>query len=165
MAIMKYHLKTRRNRDRIVSLVLMGISVSIFTLIPFEIEVVPATVGMDARFFPYLTVIGIFSASLFVFVGTFKKNEKSKDVAIPRLERAAKIRVLGLIAIMLSYIYLIYEIGYYLSTPLVLAALMRYYEMKKWRIIIIICLSLTGIIYFIFARLMNVLLPEGELFR
>jgi hypothetical protein len=162
---MKYQLKTRRIRDRIASLVLMGISVSLFTLIPFEIEVVPATVGMDARFFPYLTVIGIFCASLFVFVDTFKKEEKSKDAVVPRLEWAARIRVLGLIAIMLSYIFLLHEVGYYLSTPLALAALMRHYGMKKWRIITIICLSLTGIIYLVFARFMNVLLPEGELFR
>ena len=66
---------------------------------------------------------------------------------------------------MFSYIVLLYEVGYYISTPVALAALMRHFGMKKWGVTIIICVAVTSIIYFVFYRLMDVVLPEGEIFR
>ena len=156
---------TARTGDRLVSILLIVFCIVLYFLIPFEIAVVPATVGMTARFFPYLTVLGILGVSVFLLFETFRTGDKAKDIELPKLSKSARIRVSSLICMFFAYIVFLYEFGYYISTTLALGAFIRYFGMKKWGIIVIFSCSITFIIYFIFYRLMGVVLPEGEIFR
>jgi hypothetical protein len=120
---------------------------------------------MNARFFPYITVIGIFVASVFLLFDSIKGKDKRMDEVIPKLGPKAIIRVVGVIFVMFGYIAMMYAVGYKISTPLAIFVLMRYYGMKRWGIVIFVSGAVTLILHFIFYNFMGVVLPEGRLFR
>jgi len=150
--------------DRVVSIVLIGVCVVLLILLPREIEVVAASRGLGPQFFSYLTVLGILGLSIILFVNSFRVSLPGRDKVLPKLTSDARLRVIFLISIVFGYIVALYEFGYYISTPLGLAILMRYFGMKKWHIIVIVCIGVTVLVHIIFSQAMDVILPEGRIF-
>jgi hypothetical protein len=156
---------TKRKADIIAAIIMITLSIALCLLIPTEIEVVGSTVGMTARFFPYVIVLGILGASVFLLIGSIKSNDKRNDDVLPKLDKNERFRVAGLIVIVFGYILLLHAIGYIASTPIAIAVFMRYYGMKRLSIILLASTVLTISLYLVFTTLMGVILPEGELFR
>ena len=98
---------TRRIADRIISLILIVFSITLYILIPLEIKIVPATVGMTGRFFPYVTVIGILAMSILLFINSFRNKDQKTDKILPKMDKSARFGVSGLLLIIFGYICLI----------------------------------------------------------
>ncbi|MBW2149036.1 MAG: tripartite tricarboxylate transporter TctB family protein [Deltaproteobacteria bacterium] len=121
--------------------------------------------GLTPRFFPkFITVCMAIIAGLMLIRSLLKPGvplEVSADAGqkILPLVNALVILVVGFL-----YIYMLEWVGYFFSTPLILAFYLWYFGVRKWISIGLISLITMGALYYFFGTVLHVLIPTGALF-
>lgn len=58
--------------------------------------------------------------------------------------------------IVLAYVLLFYFVGYFVATAIIIPVLMRFMKQTSWKLILAIDIGYLLVIYFVFARMLNV---------
>lgn len=58
--------------------------------------------------------------------------------------------------IVLAYVLLFYFVGYFVATAIIIPVLMRFMKQTSWKLILAIDVGYLLVIYFVFARMLNV---------
>ncbi|MDD2446507.1 MAG: tripartite tricarboxylate transporter TctB family protein [Tissierellia bacterium] len=118
--------------------------------------------GLSPYLFPLLVSVFMISISISLFVEGIKDEKLRKKEEINKVEKKEKVywkEVIFVIFISLVYYLAMDIIGFIFSTTLFLVILFVFLgERRKW-ILVLISLSTTAIIYFIFSVLLHVMLP------
>lgn len=118
--------------------------------------------GLSPYLFPLLVSVFMISISISLFVEGIKDEKLRKKEEINKVEKKEKVywkEVIFVIFISLVYYLVMDIIGFIFSTTLFLVILFVFLgERRKW-ILVLISLSTTAIIYFIFSVLLHVMLP------
>lgn len=113
-------------------------------------------------YFPAVVCVGLFLFSVIDLIQTIKKKyiEPSEDLIA--LTRSRTIRVTSVIIILCIGFTLIFELaGFLLSTVLFLATILFYLNgMKKWLTNLVVTGIVSFSIWFIFSRLLEIVLPS-----
>jgi hypothetical protein len=121
----------------------------------------PHTLGVD--FMPWvLTICLLFLILLLLLKSLFnKKKEEEEVVRIPFKEG---LKIISLVAIIITYIEVMIHFGFVLVTPVFIAVLMVISGSKRLKEIIIFSIGITLAVYCLFFQLFNVPLPGGKFF-
>ena len=158
---------TERSRNRIVGLVLLGVSMlwcwGAWTTIP---NTYSGPVG--ARGFPLALGVLLGILALTVFLGTFRpdpedpkaEREDDKDGAIPLM---AEIWAIGVpVVLLLVYVFLLWAIGFLLATATVVALGLIAINERRPAVLGGLVVGLSLGIYLIFGKVLGIYLPYGE---
>lgn len=153
-------------KDRIVGAIvaLLGILFVVLTIVMIPNKAKRADPG--PRLFPMIGAIGMIVFGIGMFIDAGKKENEGKE-AQPFLDKAGWIRIGQISALFVAYTLALKYIGYLISTPVFVFLLVKLFLYdKKLNIVVHVLFSLvsTGIIWFIFMRLLLVLLPSGMIF-
>ena len=124
--------------------------------------------GYNLAFYPRLLGWFILVASLFIFLESFLKSDKSADkvshhVRIFKNGSFVK-RLAGSILLVTIYLALLSIVGYLLLTPIFLFSFIIFLgDKEKWIIALMVSILLTGVVYLLFWILLYIPLPEGIL--
>jgi putative tricarboxylic transport membrane protein len=120
----------------------------------------PNTLGSD--FMPWVLAGCLLFLSLLLLIKTvFGGSPEQLDYSISPKEGFG---VIGLTACVFAYVKLMNLIGFILATPIFLALLMLITGSRKWKEIVMVSIVATFIIYLLFQKIFQVILPRGELF-
>ncbi|MBO8129783.1 MAG: tripartite tricarboxylate transporter TctB family protein [Peptococcaceae bacterium] len=163
-----------KNNDILVGLITLALSVAYY-LMAKSLTGLNETEKLGSIFYPSLLalIFGAFSIILIVqgIYGLYKsKNQKSRlrvqKQDLTNDSSPEKIRkICGLsptmVAIIIAFLYLpaLNILGYLIATPLALAALLLVMNVKKVTTVAGVSLGTTLVLYFMFAKVLNVLLP------
>lgn len=121
--------------------------------------------SLSPGFFPRLAAGFIVGLSILLILVTTFFGDK-RDVSI-----SAQIRwrvfwyVIGTIAIMILYVYLIEWLGFIIATIMSMAGMMVLYGFRRWIVIGLMSIGLPVLIYFFALKVMYVLFPTGKIFQ
>ena len=152
----------------------VGLFFLVFALL-FAIFIVPTvsddwrkTAGADVefftigpRFFPFLTAGIMALLSVLLIIDTASQARSGVKPPPSPLNREQLKPVLVFMSIGLVYIFSIPFLGVLLATPLCLTAYFRYFDIRKWRWVLLLAIGITVVIYLCFEKLMMVPLPRG----
>ena len=156
----------------ITGMLLFILCVFLYLLIPSQITMIETKrLSMSPAFYPRLIIITMAILSLVFALSNYRKYRKTADSALPR-EPGKKVSILGesshrtliTVGIMLGYIYLIEFVGFLYATPLGLGALMYHMGTRRIKTFCLVMIGVPLILYFVFERIMLVILPRGILF-
>lgn len=134
-----------------------------YFIIPWQIPFTEAWVEMSSTFFPKI------GAGLLVFLATLltinnirllKKGSSYESIETNTTQRG---NLLAGILTCFGYVFLMNFLGFLIATFLILIALMYLLGQRNLKIIIPIAVSFTALIYYVFSKVLNILLPEGFL--
>lgn len=135
-----------------ICMILLGVYV-IITASQFP----PGTSGvLGPGFFPVFLGILLVALSFLLLLQTRKKSDSTSFI----LTESTK-RVIISSAIILAYLVGINILGFLIATPIFLFSIMWYFTVRKKATLIIVSLAATGILYFVFLKLLSVSLPTG----
>lgn len=145
--------------DISVSIVLL-VMLAVFT---FQLPSVPE----EGRMYPLVMLVASFGLTVAVLAGAVRSYGR-QDHFTP--ERRAQLfsllrNIILYIAIIAVYIFLIEKIGYLLSTLLFCAGSLLYLKCASKKIIVLLPVALTLLVYFAFTRFLMVSLPQGSWFQ
>jgi len=121
---------------------------------------------MSSRFLPYLVaaMLGIMGSILAIsdyFIGVGREKKVLKTGEESKFSKHKIVRVITVMTIVLSYLYLMKLLGYVVASILILAALMYYAGIRKVIIILLTCTAFPLVLYLLFAKIMDVMFPVG----
>lgn len=121
--------------------------------------------GLTPRFFPKFIIICMAIIAAFMLISNYlKPNLKSEVSAGAQPKFLPLVNALVILVVGFLYIYILEWVGYFFSTPLILAFYLWYFGARSWIIIGLISLSTTGILYYFFGNVLHVLIPPGTIF-
>lgn len=136
------------------------------------------TENLGPAFFPTLLAAALaFLALLLVIAGLFPRGASRKDKGAAALDGAERLEedafgaeviarkpLFAAVGLSFLYVGLISVLGYLVSTPLFLIALIRLLGYEKWVNNVIASVGLTAALYLLFVVALGVHLPEGIFF-
>lgn len=133
-----------------------------FILIPTQIG--KDKMGLPSAFFPELSIFALAGLSIVLFLkAQFGRKPEGEEV-IFRMAWEEVHRVVVIFAMMSLCVFLLYYLGFIISSPLILGALMYYSGQRKWKIILFTVISIPAIIYLFFEKGLKIILPPGMFF-
>ncbi len=146
-----------RRKNRIVGIVLFVICLLFwFIIIPKE------TMGEEEALFPELvTVLLGISSVILIFQ---RKTDLVDDNSNKKPDREAIFRVVVTVVAFGIYLVLVKFIGFFISSFILLSALMAYFGVKRLRTILLIPFIIVVVIYLIIERFLEFPLPRGWIF-
>ena len=135
--------------NRIYLLVTMAVLLAFATKIP--------TIPTEARSYPLVLLIGAFIFSLILF---FKDTPIEQDP----LKIHIVWKIIIFLAMVVIYLFLMTKVGYIIATAMFLYASLLFLRLENKILLITFPLVLTLVLYFLFTRLLSVILPEGAWF-
>jgi putative tricarboxylic transport membrane protein len=145
---------TIQERRTGIILILIGLAVSFYAVSGLQM----GTVNQPGPgFFPLISGAGIVILCT-VWIVANRKCAPSSEPFWPQGEWKAPLLAL---VVMTIYAALMEELGYFFSTLIFLSAWQIFVEREKWLKTSIIAIVGTVVMYFIFAYLLGVALPEG----
>jgi len=114
--------------------------------------------------FPLLVAIFIVAMSLFPLKSSFKEVEVSGEQIEPFPKGLDRNRVLAIAAVLFLFAFCLKPFGYLISTICLMAVIVRLMGLKSW-IKVALAGIITGVIsFYLFAFILEVPLPRGEIF-
>ena len=159
--------------DTCTALFIFLFSIVLFLLIPYQIAMIESEkISMTPSFYPILVISFMAIISLIYLITSFieeKKKRLQPDESAPeenaRLKaRAETKRALVTIGIILGYIYLIEIVGFYIASPLGIAAMMAHMGKFRIKTFLIVIVLLLPIVHIFFEKIMVLILPRGIFF-
>lgn len=156
----------------ITGALLFALSAILYYLIPSQITMIKTKrLSMSPAFYPRGVIIAMALLSLLFAVSSFLQAQKigseKKDKMSDRESHFFGenfFRTLITMAILLAYIYLVEFLGFLIATPVALGALMYHMGTRRIRTFCLIMTIVPLITYFLFERVMLVILPRGVFF-
>ena len=100
----------------------------------------------EAAMMPNLLVAMLVILSGCILYQGVKKSKAPAEVKIPLITWG----------IVLAYVLLFYFVGYFVATAIIIPVLMRFMKQTSWKLILAIDVGYLLVIYFVFARMLNV---------
>lgn len=155
-------------KKAIPSGVILIIDIIIILLIPSQVKVYMEGI-VNTRFLPYLVTILILIcglADIFKIVMKGKKETAEVQPADTKKSggKAGYLRVLGAVAAMGVWLWIVPSAGFVVSTVLLSAAIMLLAGNKSWIQIVLLSVILTMVVYCLFKLALNLRLPQGIFF-
>jgi len=156
----------------ITGMLLFILCVFLYLLIPSQITMIETKrLSMSPAFYPRVVILTMAILSLVFALSSYRQYRKTADSAPPS-EPGKRVSILGesstrtlvTMGIMLGYVYLIEWIGFLLATPIGLGALMVHMGNRRLRVLCLVMIGVPLLLYFVFERIMLVILPRGVLF-
>ncbi len=147
----------RISRDRITAIVLFAVGILYLTMTLMIKRDMSSNGDPGAKIFPMIASVGLIICSIFIFL-------QGKDDAQPFLTELGWRKVTIVIGMLAVYVAGLKYIGFLLSTPFILlGTISMFVEDKKvtWIKRILFSLAATIIIYVVFVKLLNTILPRG----
>jgi hypothetical protein len=158
----------RRKGDHLLAIgTLLFCAFTYFVLIP-TIPLGLATdmyLGLTPRFFPKFIIICMAILAGFILIKSYLRPNmtlESRDTGRPKL--LPLINALIILIVGFLYIYLLEWVGYMISTPPILAFYLWYFGVRSWMKIGLSSFITTGVLYYFFGNILNVLIPSGKIF-
>lgn len=115
---------------------------------------------------PKMVIIGLFigatGQAAFKYITPSEASETPKKTppkdAMSGSKRLQQIAIFGL---PLVYLFAMHRIGFFVASPLFIAAYLYVLEVRKWRHIISVTVITVALLFYIFVRLFYVALPVG----
>lgn len=114
------------------------------------------------RILSWLLLLFVAGRTLGVLLPTIR-GRVTDDEAVVILERDSRTRVLQILGILCFYFIALNYIGYYVSTPIVLALFYYILNIRRPLLLALLAFGTTVAIWFTFAVILNVVLPVGRL--
>lgn len=90
--------------------------------------------------------------------------EADEEVAREELkDKPSKLKILLVAGVLVVYTVLVEILGYWLMTPIFMAALFRLLNVKSWIATILLAIATTAVLYLFFSEILDVVLPYGRL--
>lgn len=146
------------------------LAVVLYFLVPSQVAMIETDqVSMSPSFYPRVIIVlmGIVSAIYFLtsFFEERKKIADSKELGLSKEEDRFPghiyLRTLTTVAIIFAYIFLLEFMGFFIATPIGLGALMYHMGNRRIKVYCIILIIVPVVIYILFERVLNVILPKG----
>ena len=121
--------------------------------------------GLTPRFFPKFIIVCMAILAGFILITGFLRPDVTReppDAARPKL--LPRINALIILLVGFLYIYLLEWVGYIISTPLILAFYLWYFGARGWMKIGLMSFIVTGVLYYFFGNILQVLIPSGTIF-
>ena len=90
------------------------------------------------------------------------RNLQPRAASGEALTAAERLRVLGVFAIPLVYVWSLPRMGFYVATPLFLIGYLLYLGERRWRLLLGVPLFIYALVNLVFTRLFYVALPTGN---
>jgi hypothetical protein len=149
--------------------ILVGALVVIFYIIPnfIVLEEEFAFISLSPAFFPTLAawIIAGLAAGRFVLIFIKEKSAPVKRAGEAWLSRDEERNAYKSALVIIAYVLSMKYIGFLVSTPLALAALLVLQDFKKPKRIILISISVALCVYLFFFYVMQVHFPKGRIFE
>lgn len=154
--------------------VIIGLFVLYRVFFVFE-EVSAKQFYRSPSFFPIIVGVTLLLLSTILLLKTWvfvKKNpsngkdsEEARLVETGEIAPEAKRKSIGVIIAVIAYTALLRYGGFLLLTPPLVAVLLWLFEVKKIHTIIIFSIVVTGIVFYVFQHILDVILPRGVILR
>lgn len=157
----------------VIALAILAYYLSLITI--FEDEFAMGGTFASASFYPQMiigtaAILGILLI-ISAFLGNKGKAASSESAeAVDSADRkkgeatpGSRISFWGAAAALLVYTYLFDKLGYLITTPFLMAALFRLLGIRSWKIIIILAVLSSFLVYGFFSFGVDVLFPRGTL--
>ncbi|WP_243388170.1 tripartite tricarboxylate transporter TctB family protein [Bacillus kexueae] len=145
-----------RTTNRKISILLILFSTLYLTL-SFQLPKFPYAI-VDSDILPK----GLGFLLLVLSIGLFfDKNEKKKEGK--QAAKKEKTLLVGIVGMILLYIFLLEIVGFVLTTVAFLFAMTRLLGYENWKVNGLVALSFSFVIYLSFNYLLNIYLPQGIL--
>ncbi len=158
----------QRKGDHLLAIgILLFCAFTYFILIP-TIPLGLATdmhLGLTPRFFPKFIIVCMAILAGFILITSFLRPDVTREppgAARPKL--LPRINALIILIVGFLYIYFLDWVGYIISTPLILAFYLWYFGAKGWMKIGLMSFIVTGVLYYFFGNILQVLIPSGKIF-
>lgn len=124
----------------------------------FPIEMKQA--GPGPGFWPFLLGAALAVAAVVLALFTFvRRDELSREVV--KLKTPANMQVYAMMALLVVFCGLIYLLGFYLATLIIVPCVMRKLECRNAKLIALTTVGITVFIYLVFGELLHTQLPES----
>jgi len=120
--------------------------------------------SLSPGFFPRLAAFFICGLSLLLIALAIFFGDKNRAPVSGQIRWRVFFYVIGSIAIMILYVYLIEWLGFILSTIIIMAGMMVLYGSRRWILIAVMSVCLPLLVYFLALKVMYVLFPTGKIF-
>lgn len=114
------------------------------------------------RILSWLLLLLVAGRSLGIMLPTIR-GRVSEEEAVAILDKGSRTRVLQILIALSLYFFALNFIGYYVSTPIVLAVFYYILYIRKPLMLAALSVGTTLAIWFVFAVILNVVLPVGRL--
>ncbi|HER25378.1 MAG TPA: tripartite tricarboxylate transporter TctB family protein [Candidatus Atribacteria bacterium] len=143
--------------DRIISIILF-----IFCGLYFYLSL---SFSIQSRSYPQTTIILLFILTTILFLSTFnKKKELFPKERENKEDNIIVSRVIGIVMITFSYIFLIDKIGFFTITEFFLVGVMYFLGIRSYKILLFVPSLFTLLLFIGFRLLLEVSTPIGILF-
>ncbi|MEW6672288.1 MAG: tripartite tricarboxylate transporter TctB family protein [Thermodesulfobacteriota bacterium] len=160
-----------KKSDGIIGVILLGVAF-FYYYSTRDLPPPSVTEKLGASFFPILLTITLAVLSILLLISSLRaRNSSDGKAAIAggdRLEEdafaAGEISypfLFGTMGLSVLYVALLNAIGYIVSTPLFILAMVRLLGLKQWSKGIAISIVLTAVLYLLFGKALGVPLPAG----
>lgn len=155
---------------RIVAGISLGLALAVFVLIPGQVisEPIPGTgdyVKITPVLFPLICAMAFALLGVIFVFQSFFVIKTVDVVAGTTVSREGKIHLTFTALVLVFYSVVLEELGYIVTTMVVLLCLNLYFENRGiWRLTLGVIITPVAL-YFFFADVMLVPLPEGSLFE
>lgn len=123
-----------------------------------------SSIGIDPRAYPLFVIFATFALSIALIVQGVMKTIRSKEPSGKTLPRGkTALRLLGLAAGMLVYVFILEPAGFVIATPFLVALTMVLFEEKKPVKIALVSILTTVILYLVFRTVFRVPLPRSAI--
>jgi len=117
-------------------------------------------------FFPFLTTIPLaFLSLMLIWEAAPLKRQKVKETQAVWAADTNWGKIILTLAALISYVFLLEQLGYLLGTFLLMLFLFKSIEPQKWIIATLASIAAVGLSYFIFNVWLQCQFPEGILLR
>lgn len=159
--------------NTVTGIILFLFAVTLYLLVPSQIAMIEsAKLSLSPTFYPVLVIVLIAVISVIYIITSFVEERKNlpdskESTSVPNnvrgLSNEAK-HTLITIGIILGFIYLIEFMGFFIAAPIGLAVMMFHMGHRRIWTFILMVILVPPITYFIFEKVMLVILPKGIFF-
>jgi len=123
-----------------------------------------AATGMNPKFFPAAIATGMIFLSFVLIVLSYLaprvSSESVASIGKKEMTRVGITAILGLV-----YVFLVYLLGYLISTIVILGLLLWFYGERRWTVILPTAIGIPWALFYIFSHVLMLLMPRALLFR
>lgn len=149
--------------------ILVGALIVIFFIIPnfIVLEEEFAFISLSPAFFPTLAawIIAGLAAGQFILILVKEKSAPVNRAGEAWLSRDEERNAYKSAMVIIAYVISMKYIGFLISTPVALAALLLLQDIKKPKKIVVVSISVALCVYLFFFYVMQVHFPKGRIFE
>ncbi len=143
--------------ELLVWLALAGVAL----VLTFEFSNQRGTFRWGAAAWPRAVILLLAAGALLQFAIRIRNLQLRVARIAPSLSPVERLRILGVFAIPLVYVWSLPRMGFYVATPLFLIAYLAYLGERRWTRLIGVPLFIFALVNLVFTRLFYVALPTG----